>query len=54
MANITKSQMGEMSRILFNLLWDRPDGLPAKTILAHIPTATNVSKLSQIIFLKVN
>jgi restriction system protein len=36
MANITRKRTGEFLRKVFELLWDKPDGLPAKDIIEYI------------------
>lgn len=43
MADITRKRTGEFLRIVFNLLWDKPDGLPAKEILDAIPTTIKLT-----------
>lgn len=37
MANLSLQRVGELIRAVFELLWNRPDGLPAKEIMAFIP-----------------
>jgi restriction system protein len=37
MADITRRRTGELLRIVFDLLWNEPEGLPAKEILDQIP-----------------
>jgi len=37
MANITKHRNGEFLRAIFELLWDKEEGVPAKEIMAAIP-----------------
>lgn len=37
MATITLQRVGELLRTVFELLWNKPDGLPAKEILTLIP-----------------
>jgi len=44
MAEITIKRNGEFSRIVFDLLWDEPDGLQAKVILNRIPEFTELSE----------
>jgi restriction system protein len=44
MADITHKRNGEISFIIFDLLWDKPDGLPAKEILSKIPEFTELSE----------
>ena len=44
MAEITPERIGVFLRIVFDLLWNRPEGLPAGEILAQIPKATQLSE----------
>jgi len=44
MAQITLHRVGELLRIVFELLWDKPDGLPAKDIFALIPELTQLTE----------
>lgn len=44
MADITRRRTGEFVRIVFDLLMDKPDGLPAKEILDKIPTVMNLTE----------
>lgn len=44
MADITPQRTGEFLRIVFELLWDKQDGMPAKEILASIPTRTGLTE----------
>lgn len=37
MAEITRQRTGQFLRVIFKLLMDKPDGPPAKDILAEIP-----------------
>ena len=37
MADITRKRTGQFLRIIFELLLDKPDGLPAKEVLAEVP-----------------
>ena len=43
MADITRRRTGEFLRIVFQLLWDKPDGVPAKEILEAIPKAIKLT-----------
>ena len=43
MADITRKRTGELLRIVFDLLWDKPDGLPAKEILGYIPKTVKLT-----------
>ena len=44
MADITPQRIGEFLRIVFDLLWNRPEGLPAVDVLAQIPHATSLTE----------
>jgi restriction system protein len=44
MVQITLHRVGELLRIVFELLWDKPDGLPAKDIFALIPELTQLTE----------
>ncbi len=44
MAEITPGRIGEFLRIVFDLLWNRPEGLPAAELLAQIPNATSLTE----------
>ena len=37
MPEITRRRVGQFLRRIFELLWDEPDGLPAKDVLAAVP-----------------
>jgi hypothetical protein len=37
MADITRKRTGQFLCIIFELLLDKPDGLPAKEVLAEVP-----------------
>ena len=43
MADITRRRTGEFLRFVFELLWDKPDGMPAKDILDAIPNAIKLT-----------
>jgi len=43
MADITLNRIGELLRSVFELLWNQPDGLPAKEILALVPEVTHLT-----------
>ncbi|MBI5950791.1 MAG: restriction endonuclease [Chloroflexi bacterium] len=43
MTNITVKRAGELLRSVFEILWDKPDGLPAREILLHIPHVTKLT-----------
>ncbi len=44
MPEVTLSRIGELLRSVFELLWNRPEGLPAKEILAILPEITPLSE----------
>ena len=44
MAEITRRRTGEFLRIVFDMLWDKPEGLPAKEILDAIPNSIQLSE----------
>jgi restriction system protein len=44
MVQITLHRVGELLRIVFELLWDKPDGLPAKDVFASIPELTQLTE----------
>lgn len=37
MASVTLHRVGELIRCVFELLWNRPDGLPVRELLASVP-----------------
>lgn len=44
MADITRRRTGEFLRIIFDLLWDKTEGLPAKEILDSIPNSIQLTE----------
>ena len=44
MADVTLSRIGELLRSVLELLWNKPDGLPAKEILAFLPEITDLTE----------
>ena len=44
MADINPQRTGEFLRIVFELLWDKVDGMPAKEVLAAIPAVIQLSE----------
>jgi len=44
MADITPQRTGEFLRYVFELLWDKVDGMPAREVLAAIPNVLPLSK----------
>lgn len=43
MADITLSRIGELLRSVLELLWNKPEGMPAKEILAFLPEITQLT-----------
>ncbi len=43
MSETSRQRTGELLRIVVQLLWDKPDGLPAKEVLEAIPAKTALS-----------
>ncbi len=43
MAEVTVSRVGELLRSVLELLWNKPEGLPAQDILSYIPQITQLS-----------
>ncbi len=44
MAEITPGRIGEFLRIVFDLLWNKPEGMPSAEIFLQIPQATPLSE----------
>ena len=44
MADVTLNRVGELLRSVLELLWNKPDGLPAKEILAFLPEITGLTE----------
>ena len=44
MADITRRRTGEFLRIVFKVLWEKPEGLPAKDVLAAIPDSIQLTE----------
>src|SRR5258708_9962392 len=44
MGDMTLSRIGELLRSVFELLWTRPDGMPAKDILTFLPEVTQLTE----------
>jgi restriction system protein len=44
MADITRKRTGQFLQIIFKLLLDKPDGLPAKEVLAEVPKSISLSE----------
>ncbi|HEX2696819.1 MAG TPA: restriction endonuclease [Anaerolineales bacterium] len=43
MADITLSRIGELLRSVFELLWNKPEGMPARDIFAFLPEITQLT-----------
>lgn len=44
MSNITIKRAGELLRSIFEILWDKPDGLTAREVLSRIPRAAQLTE----------
>ncbi len=44
MADVTLNRIGELLRSVLELLWNRPEGMPAKEILAFLPEITQLTE----------
>jgi restriction system protein len=44
MSNITIKRAGELLRSIFEILWDKPDGLTAREVLSRIPLVTKLTE----------
>ena len=44
MADVTLNRIGELLRSVLELLWNKPEGLPAKEILAFLPEITELTE----------
>jgi restriction system protein len=44
MADITRRRTGELIQKVFEILWHKPDGLPAKEVLEQIPTKITLTE----------
>ncbi len=47
MPEVTLSRIGELLRSVFELLWNRPEGLPAREIMAFLPEITPLSEFER-------
>ena len=43
MADVTLNRIGELLRSVLELLWSKPDGMPAREILAFLPQVTDLT-----------
>lgn len=44
MADVTLNRIGELLRSVLELLWTRPEGMPAREILAYLPEITTLTE----------
>ena len=44
MADVTLNRIGELLRSVLELLWNKPEGMPAKEILAFLPEITQLTE----------
>jgi restriction system protein len=44
MADVTLNRIGELLRSVLELLWTKPDGMPAREVLAFIPEVTTLTE----------
>ncbi len=44
MADVTLNRIGELLRSVLELLWNKPDGMPAREILAYLPEMTSLTE----------
>jgi len=44
MAEITRQRTGQFLRVIFKLLFDKPEGMPAKDVLAEIPKVMTLTE----------
>ena len=44
MSNITIQRAGELLRSIFEILWDKSDGLTAREVVSHIPQVTKLTE----------
>jgi restriction system protein len=54
MPNMTMKRAGELLRSIFEILWDKPDGLSAREVLAQIPTVAKLTEEERSISPKTN
>ena len=47
MSDISRARTGEFLRIVFELLWNKPEGLQAKEILDTIPKKTELTEYEE-------
>src|SRR5512136_907338 len=44
MAEVTVTRVGELLRSVLELLWNKPEGIPAQEILSYIPQITHLTE----------
>ena len=44
MADVTLNRIGELLRSVLELLWNKPEGMPAREILAFLPEITQLTE----------
>ena len=44
MADVTLTRVGELLRSVLELLWNKPEGMPAKEIIAFLPEITQLTE----------
>src|SRR5512138_3758989 len=44
MADVTLNRIGELLRSVLELLWTKPDGMPAREVLAFLPEVTDLTE----------
>src|SRR5512137_2579600 len=44
MADVTLNRIGELLRSVLELLWGKPDGMPAREVLAFLPEITALTE----------
>ena len=44
MAEVTLSRIGELLRSVLELLWNKPEGMPAKELMAYLPQVAELTE----------
>src|SRR4030042_7144330 len=44
MAEVTLGRIGELLRSVLELLWNKPEGMPAKELMAYLPQVANLTE----------
>ena len=52
MAEITRQRTGQFLQVIFKLLETKPDGMPAKDVLAEIPKVIKQQNMKAVIILQ--